>query len=260
MMRIVRSEWVKLRTTRMWWGLALGTVAVVALNVIPAAFFAGQSFGEGVPTSPPLDDTAGLTAVYGAGYQSGYLMALVIGVIIGAVDNRFRTATQTFLATPRRGRVIVAKMVVGAGIGLLYGVVAQLATVAIAAPVIAGRGYSSGLGTDAVVRSLLLGVPGVAVWGVIGVALGVLLRNQIAAILIAVFYVFVGDFLLSGAFSLLDLQNVGKFTPNNASTAVVEGFTAFPLLSWWAGLLVLLAYGAIIAAGGWVIGRRRDIT
>jgi hypothetical protein len=259
MTRVIRSEFLKLFTTRMWWGLLLGTVGLVALNVVPSALFAGQSFGPGIPTTPPLEDIAGVTAVYGSGYQSGFLMALVLGVIIGAVDLRHRTATQTYLATPKRGRVVVGKMIVGAGAGLLYGIVAQLATVVVAAPVILARGASLRLTDDQVLRSLLLGVPGIAVWAIIGVALGTLLRNQVAAILVALFYVFVGDFLISGLLSLAEMEGAASYTPNNASTAVVEGFTAFELLSWWAGLLVLLGYAVVVAFLGWIVGRRRDI-
>lgn len=146
------------------------------------------------------------------------------------------------------------------GRALLYGIVAQVATVLAAAPVVLARGAALRLSDNEVVRSLVLGVPGIAVWCVIGVALGILLRNQIAAILVAVIYVFVGDLLIAGVLSLADLDGAVPYTPNNASTAVVEGFIPFELLEWWAGLIVLLAYGVFIALLGWLVGRRRDIT
>lgn len=52
MTRVIRSEVLKLATTRMWWGLLLGLVALVALNVVPTALFAGQSFGPGRRRQP----------------------------------------------------------------------------------------------------------------------------------------------------------------------------------------------------------------
>ena len=260
MTRLLRSEWLKLRTTRLWWGMLLGVLGLVAINVVPSVLLAGRNFGPGVPTTPPLDTIPGLAAVYGAGYQSGYLIVLVLGVIIGAADRRHRTDTQTFLATPQRGRVVVAKMIVAAAAGLLYGIVTQLTTVAIAAPAILARGEALRLSDSTIVRSLLLGVPGIAAWGVIGVALGILLRNQIAAVLVAISYIFVGDFLLAGGLSLAGLEQIVPYTPNNASSAIVGAFTAFDLLDWWAGLLVLVAYGVVIAVAGWLVGRSRDIT
>jgi hypothetical protein len=259
MTRLIRSELLKLRTTRMWWGLALGVVGLVAFNVLPSALFAGQDFGAGLPTSPALDEVAGLTAVYGTGYQAGYLLVLVLGIIIGASDLRHATATATFLATPRRGRVVVAKMIVAASAGLLYGLLAQVMTVVVAAPVVLARGAALRLGEPDVLRSLLLGIPGIALWGVIGVALGILLRSQIAAILVAVSYIFVGDFLIAGGLSLADLDGAVPYTPNNASSAIVGGFTGFDLLDWWAGMLVLLGYGLVVGLAGWAIGRSRDI-
>lgn len=257
--RTIRSELIKLRTTRMSWGLLLALAGVVTLNVLPSALLAGRSLGGDAPTTPALDEIAGLTAVYGAGYQSGYLIMLVLGVLIGAADLRHGTATQTFLATPRRGRVIAAKMVVAAIAGMLYGLVAQGTTLLAAAPVVIARGADLRLGDATVLRSLLLGIGGIALWGVIGVALGVLLRNQVAAILVAILYIFVGDLLLAGALSLSDLHAVVPYTPNNASAALVQGFTGSDLLAWWAGLLVLLGYGVLIALLGWWIGRNRDI-
>ena len=259
MTRLLRSELLKLRTTRLWWGLLLGLVGVVVINVVPSAVFAGQEFGAGVPATPALDEPGGMQAVYGAGYQSGYLMVLVLGAIIGATDRRHRTDTQTFLATPSPGRIVGAKMVVAALAGLLFGIVAQVVTVAVAAPVVLARGADLNLGNADVARSLALGIPGIALWGVIGVALGILLRNQIAAILVAIFYIFIGDLLISGGLSWANLDGAVPYTPNNASAAVVGGFTGFDLLEWWTGLLVLLAYGLVIALLGWAIGRSRDI-
>jgi len=40
---------------------------------------------------------------------------------------------------------------------------------------------------------------------------------------------------------------------------VVQGFTGYDLLPWWAGVIVLLAYSAAIAVCGWWLSLRRDI-
>ena len=136
---------------------------------------------------------------------------------------------------------------------------AQIVTVAVAAPVVLARGTDLGLGNSDVLRSLVLGVFGIELWGVIGVALGILLRNQIAAILVAVGYIFIGDFLVAGALSFAELEAIAPYTPANASNAIVGGFTGFDLLEWWGGMLVLLAYGVSLALSGWLIGRKRDI-
>lgn len=258
--RALRAELLKVRTTRMWWGLLLGLVAIVALQVVVTAAFAGRSPGAGQPPLPGLDTSRGLRSALSAGFQGGYLMALVLGTIIGSVDFRHRTATQTFLASPQRGRVVVAKLVVATVYGLLYAVVAQVLSFLLVALVAGIRGPGLQAADSAVVRSLLLGLPAVALWCVIGVSLGMLLRNQVAAVILGVGFVFLVDPLLNLALDQLDLQEPAKYTVTNASTAVVEGYTGNPLLAWWAGGLVMLAYGGVIAVVGWLTSVRRDIT
>jgi ABC-2 type transport system permease protein len=259
MTRTLRAEVLKIRTTRLWWGLLLGLAVLVVLNSALIAAFAGAAAGPGAPSLPSLDTPAGFRGALSAGFQSGYLLAAVLGTVIGATDNRHRTATQTFLATPSRARVVVAKMLAGAAFGAVYAVVTQLVSLLVVSIVAAIRGAGSQLGDGSVLRSLGLGVPGVMVWCVIGVSLGILLRNQVAAILVAVGIIYLVDTLLSLGLHALEADDIVKFTPNNASTAVVEGFTGYELLTWWAGLLVLLGYSAVIAFSGWWLSLRRDI-
>jgi hypothetical protein len=260
MARALQAELLKIRTTRMWWGLLLGLVALVALQVTVTAAFSGRSPGAGQPPLPGLDTAEGVRSALSAGFQSGYLMALVLGTIIGAVDFRHRTATQTFLATPQRSRVIAAKVASGAGFGVVYAVVTQLLSLGLVAVVATIRGTGLSASDASVMRALLLGVPGIALWCVIGVSLGVLLRNQIAAVLVAVGFVFLIDPLLGLALNQLDLQGVAQYTVSNASTALVSGYTTGDLLPWWAGGLVMLAYGLVIAVLAWLTSARRDIT
>lgn len=260
MARALRAELVKLRTTRMWWGLLLGLVALVGLQVSVTAAFSGRSPGAGQPPLPGLDTAEGLRTALSTGFQSGYLMALVLGTIIGAVDFRHRTATQTFLATPRRSRVVAAKVVTGVAYGLLYAVVTQALSLGLVALVATLRGDGLGAADGTVVRALLLGLPGIALWCVIGVSLGLLLRNQVAAVLVAVGFVFLLDPLIGLALHQLDLQTVGQYTVSNASTALVQGSSRGPLLPWWAGGLVMLAYGLVIAVVAWLTSVRRDVT
>jgi ABC-type transport system involved in multi-copper enzyme maturation permease subunit len=259
MSRALRAELLKIRTTRLWWGLLIGLALLVVLNSAIMAAFAGVDTGPGGPDLPALDTADGFRSALSSGFQSGYLLAAVLGTIIGATDNRHRTATQTFLATPSRARVVLAKMLAGAAFGAVYAVVTQLVALVVVSIVAAVRGAGSQLGDASVLRSLVLGVPGVVVWCVIGVSLGVLLRNQVAAILVAVGVIYLVDTLLSFGLHALDADQVVKFTPNNASTAVVEGYTGFDLLPWWGGVLVLLAYSTVIAACGWWLSLRRDI-
>jgi hypothetical protein len=262
-------EFVKVRTTRTWWGLLLIALGLIALNVVLTA--AVTPVGE--PTTPEEAAFAGLEAgtadgqraIIGAGFQSAYLLSAVMGTIIGAVDFRHRTATWTFLMVPGRAAVALGKLVVATAVGLVFGLVGQGASFALAAVTFAARGIDVRVDAD-LWRSLGLGVLGIAVWALLGAAVGLLLRNQIAAILAVVGWVFlldpIGSLVASGVGEVggVDLTEIVAYSPGNASTAIVEGFTGTELLPWWAGLLVLLAYTAVFTVVAVRVSLRRDLT
>jgi ABC-2 type transport system permease protein len=219
--------------------------------------------GPGQPTLPRLDDPAMVRSVYGSGFRSAYIFALVLGIIGMAGEYRHQTITPTFLATPRRGRVVAAKLATYALIGLVFGVVTTAVAVLLGAPVIAAKGYPVRIASDAVPQTLGLAVLGVGVWAVFGLGLGTLIRNQVAAILVAVGVAVLIDPLLTLALHALHLDGVAKFLPGSASSAVIQGVGTSPdqpLLPWWGGVLVLLCYGGVFAALGAWLTRRRDIT
>ena len=71
-------------------------------------------------------------------------------------EYRYQTATPTFLATPRRVRVVVAKAVAHLGVGVGYGLVAVVCAFVAGGTVVLVRGFALGLGTD---RALAGGRP-----------------------------------------------------------------------------------------------------
>jgi hypothetical protein len=184
----------------------------------------------------------------------------VLGAIVGSVDFRHRTATQTFLAAPHRGWVVIAKCVACATAGLLYAAVTQALSVLLVLVVGTIRGLHLDLGGQGVLRSVLVGVPGIVLWCVIGVSLGMLLRNQVAAVLVAVGYVLLIDPLAALALRQLKATPYDQYLLGSASSALVGSSTGVQLLAWWAGGLLMLAYAVVIALGAWAVTTRRDVT
>ncbi len=132
-MNLVRAELLKIRTTRMWWGLLIGAVVFAALAASISAAVAGSA-QAGAPGQNPamtfqLDDPAMLRSIYSQGFSGAYLFAMILGIVGMTGEYRHQTITPTFLATPRRGRVVLAKIVTYAGMGLFYGLVATVAAV-----------------------------------------------------------------------------------------------------------------------------------
>jgi hypothetical protein len=101
-------------------------------------------------------------------------------------------------------------------------------------------------------------------WSLIGLGAGILIPNQVAAILITVGAAFILEPLVGFLLSLVSWgQTIVPYLPSSATSAMVGQVNATPnveLLSWWAGALVLVAYAGVLAGLGSVLTVRRDVT
>src|SRR5581483_7572215 len=150
---LVRSELRKIRTTRTWIGLTLGGLGLVAFYVTLIVFTAGST-DAGRNGLPSLSDPAAVRTVYGVPLEVGYLMPLILGVLLICGEVRHQTITPTFLATPRRGRVLAAKAAAAGIVGLAMGVLITAVVAGLGAVLIAARGYPVLLTSHSVPRTL----------------------------------------------------------------------------------------------------------
>lgn len=262
MTALVRAELTKILSTRLWWGLLLGVVVFTALQAGFTAGFAGVDPGAGAEAMAGLEDPETIRGVYAAAAFAGaYIFALVLGVTGMTAEHRYQTATPTFLAVPGRARVVAAKAAAHLLVGVLYGVVAVLTALVVGGVVIAVRGAGLGLGADGLWQAVALAVLAVALWTLLGLGIGTLIRNQVAAILVAVAVAFLVEPLVTVALAAADLDEVAAYLPSTASTAMTSSATAFgELLPWWGGGLVMLAYAAAFTLVGVWLTVRRDVT
>jgi ABC-2 type transport system permease protein len=127
--RLIAGELRKLLTTRQWLWLLLASLTITVLYAILDIAFADAPDTFTLPLSTPQGQRT-LLAVGGAGAP----LAAVLGAIGLTGEFRHRTATATFLATPRRGRVVAAKLATYALAGAGYGLAGIAVTIAIACP------------------------------------------------------------------------------------------------------------------------------
>jgi ABC-2 type transport system permease protein len=263
----LRVEWLKTRTTRMWWILLLVMVAYVLMIAafITFSFSAvpDDAVAEGAPS---LDNKSTLLAAYTLGLPLGYVFPVVLGVLAVTTEYRYQTLTPTFLGEPRRGLVLSAKLIVGLAIGLAAGILALGSSVAASAPIVVLTDHPSLLDDPAVWRSLGQACLGMALWAGIGVGLGALLRNQVAAVVVIIaFSQLVEPLARLGLNAWSATRDIAQFLPGAAADAMAGaslyniGSTA-QLLEWWQGGLVLAGYAALFCVlGGWLT-LRRDVT
>jgi ABC-2 type transport system permease protein len=255
MTALLRAEWRKVMTIRLWWGMLLGAMALAALGVV--AQIASNVSRSGREFALPLSVSATQKSI-AASAASAYLFSVVVGIILITTEFRHFTSRPTFLIEPRRGLVILAKMLVAALVGVVYGVVCAATTAAIMVPWLGALGVTIHWTDGGVLESLLSAIVVIAIFAVVGIGVGVLVRNQIAAVIGALAYLFVIEPLIQ---IIPIVKSVYPYLPGAAAgaiTGVARGAGA-SLLTPWLGALVLLGWGLLFAALGWILTIRRDI-
>jgi ABC-type transport system involved in multi-copper enzyme maturation permease subunit len=277
-MNLVRAELLKIRTTNVWWIFALSAFVLQALaftfNAVQAnAVFSGAMSTEGVPESQVDDVLAQNDVVFQAAnlYTSGQFFALLFVMLLGIilVTNEFhhQTATTTFLTTPHRTSVIVAKLITATLLGALFWLISTLINIPATMLFLSSEGQSSHLGDGAIIRALLLNLLAYVLWGIFGVGFGVLIRSQIGATVTAVVLYLVGTTAASIVFTVLeswlDQEWIGKLqviVPSIASALMITGTELPGSPPQWVGAVVLIAYAVLTGLVGTLIMRRRDIS
>jgi ABC-2 type transport system permease protein len=244
MTRQVRSELLKLTTTRILLWLGLLTLGIVALFV---SVTAGNNAADELAQRGHQRDLVNFAAL-------SALISLILGIVASAGEYAHGTIGQTFLVAPVRRRVVAAKLLAAALAGLALAALAEAADFALSAIWIAGKSAPLHLGAHEVV----IAVPGILAAGAIAAALGVgvgcLLRRQTGAIVLALVWLLVGEPLLS-------IGNVQRYAPGHTIAAVVDaGRRSDELLRFWPGLLLALAYAALFAVAGAISVERSDVS
>jgi ABC-type transport system involved in multi-copper enzyme maturation permease subunit len=243
--RLIAAEWLKLRTTRVLWATV---PAVVLLSAVAVAGLVLSSEGAGVALFEPTEG-ARQAALHLT--STGAVLVIVLGIVVSAGEYRTQTATDTFLTTPRRSRVVAAKLAIGAILGLALGVLSAAVGLPVAYLLFEAEGTAFPAGNEEVWLTLGGVVLYAVLFGILGVAFGSLVRNQVVAIVSALTLVLLLEQLLAQT-----ADSVAKWFPGNAGSAVVR--TPGEFLEPGAGAALLLAYALAIALAGMIVVARRD--
>lgn len=274
LVRATRSELTKQFTTSMWWILGLVLFLYVGATAagLAATFGALSSgaIGADAMNGPAVPAEILPPVIYSLATAVGYVFPLLIGTLLVTGEFRHKTLTPTFLATPRRGVALGGKVAAGIVMGALYAVLAIVASVGPGAALLAGFGVDTRLDqsdTWAFVGRMAIAL---ILWTLIGIGVGTLIRNQVAAVVgVLAFTQFVEPILRTVGAFVDGLSDVTKYLPGAASDALVGasiftsiggGDTSAGSLEWWIGGLLLLGYALVFLLLGWLFSWRRDVS
>jgi ABC-type transport system involved in multi-copper enzyme maturation permease subunit len=246
-MHLYAAELLKLRTLRGTWGFVLVAIALAAL-------FTAGGIG-GTTTEARLEDRYQFRLVLDIAFSTG-ILSLLLGVVLFTNEFRHGTIARTLLASPRRWRLVVTKLVTGATSGLVLEAVALGSTLAVAAIWLNALDVPLEWGdiADGAGRSLVA----VVLVGVLGAALGGAVHSQVGALVGVLVWMFVVEPLCWALLGLVDWDGAAEYLPTASAGGMIdtedEGLPYLGSVGMtiaWAGLFVVLA---LVRTG------RRDVT
>jgi len=253
--RVLLSEFTKFRTLRStMWTLLAAVVLMIGLGALFSAVTAGQYHTFNALQRADFNPvTTSLNGVMFAVVAFG-----VLGVLLTGGEYSTGMIRSSLTAVPRRLPVLWGKLAVFAGSIFSVSLVASFLSFVLGQALLSSQHLGVSITAHDALRSVIGAALYVTVAGLIGVALGALLRNTAAGITIfaAVFFVIP---LLVTLLPASISDHLAQYLPSNAGGVLWGGAALVPnALSPWTGFALLCGYAAVlIGAGAWRL-RRSD--
>ena len=245
---LLASEWTKFRSVRStYWSLLVAVITPVAVSAVVAFAFTSAR-NQGPPPDPLLPEVISL--------EYAVIAVSVMGVLAFSAEYSTGLIRVTFSAAPRRRAVLAAKAVVLAAVTLAAGELVAFVSFWLVQAVLAGHRQGVSLGRPGVAGAVLSAGLLLCVCGLLGLALGAVIRHTAGGIAATVAVI-----LVPGILALLPAPwnaRLGRFTLLDAARQVSALHPAADLLSPGWSLLVLLAGPAAALAAAAVLITRRD--
>ena len=261
---VLIGEMRKLITTRLWIILLIVSAAAGAAG---AGLFGAIAMIGADDASKALRQVGTINMIYTGGNQFSRIIAIVAGAMAMGVEYRHKTLATSYLAMPRRTNVALGKGVITLGFGLALGLASTVLGFLIALVFVIIKDGSLQLGSGTVWQALLMNIVTIGMWAMIGYGLGILIKNMIVSIVVAVAFAYIVEPILATVFSLNDWKVLSNQMPTNATNAmigsdagsVMGGLNAAESWSPGAAFVVLLAWAVVPAVIGYLVVLRRDI-
>ena len=260
---VLHAEMRRISTTKLWWLVLISIVVLSAGYAALPAVVALLESRVGV-ASTPFTDPGIIRSIYNGGNVLSRILAMVVGIVTAGSEYRYGTLASSYLATPRRVRLLLGRAEALLIFGMIYGITSVGAGILVSVPFVLAHGGTFLLHEPATWRSIILGVCSIALWTLIGMGLGILIKNVLIALVVGIILGFLVEPIVSILFFLKSWDQLLNLMPSGATNAMLEItspvlFAGHHPTPWWLAALVLVAWCLLPALAGVLSAVRRDV-
>jgi len=239
---LLAAEWIKFRSVRSsYWALLLAAVPSVLVGIL----IAQNVSSNWTQLNAQKDFHFEALASSFDGFQFSQLVIGVLGVLVISSEYTSGLIRTTLAAVPHRHAVLGAKAAVLGIIALVSGEILAFVAFFSVQAILHGVGIGLSITDSGALRAVLSAGFYLAVIGLVGLALGALLRHSAGAIAALFGLVFVLPGVIS-AFPAPWKTRIGKFLPTNLAGQLISQQPHPDLLSRSWSFAVLLAYPVVL--------------
>ncbi|MEO5723276.1 MAG: ABC transporter permease subunit [Ilumatobacteraceae bacterium] len=252
--RVVRSEWLKMRSLRSsWLTMALAIISIPGIGIAIAwsteRDWANMRVRQKARFNPLADPMSG--------FNLAQLAVGVLGVLLIAGEYSGGMIRATLAAVPKRLPVLWAKLVVFTTLTLVTMVPLAVLTFFASQRILSAQHIQTTWTTPNVARSVIgIGLY-LTVVAALTIGIGAIIRNVAGAI-----GVFVGVILvlpvIASALPQTWGDRINKWLPSNAGQALMSFGSDNASLSPWRGFIVFCVYAVVAVAVAAALLNRRD--
>jgi ABC-2 type transport system permease protein len=249
--RVAVSEWVKLRSLRSTiWTLTASVAMILGIGMLVCTIaLQDLNSGRGLGGSPAM---LSLYGVYLAQLAYG-----VLGVLLATGEYTTGQVRSTLAAVPRRLPVLWAKLGVFGGVALVTASAAVAVSMLAGQAILSGKTAGGSLADPAVLRATTGAALYLTVAGLLGMALGFVIRST-AGGLSVLFGVLLVLPVLGSEVPGHTIREIDPYLPSQAGMAVWQLQHSATALAPWTGFSLFAGYTALMVAAAAVTLMRRD--
>jgi ABC-2 type transport system permease protein len=253
-MRVTHSEWTKLwslRSTR--WSLLVAVIAMTGLGMVIAAV----QMAHWTHLSPSDRLTLNPVDVSTGGFHFAQLAIGVLGVLVISGEYSTGMIRSSFAAVPRRLPVLWGKLLTFGGVTLGLMLPAALISFFGSQAILQQHHVQTTFGSPHVARAVVGSALFLTVVGLMGLALGALIRSTAGGIATLAGVLFV----LPGIADILPNSwgdSISPYLPSSAGEAIMAIHPDPTALAPWTGFGLFCLYTALALAAAAVLLVRRD--